>query len=229
VGEEVIPADQKHIAVASGPHALAQDPCHRETPIVIHTVLRREPTTFSSWFETTGIAVLLSLFAIIVSFLAYRSAIDRDRVARERSIGDEFWLRKIVSPNSIEPFVKLLIELRATLPEPCESGSKQDVQTYWVAFAQKLQQLTPAFQFLDLLGSNLSGPVVDLIEKIEDSISVYCGEMMRWYDEQQAGVAKPAPDKSQLEAEIAAQSLKIFALIRHHQTHLGSNSTKVSS
>ncbi|MGH2376583.1 MAG: hypothetical protein ACRDIC_24385 [bacterium] len=61
-------------------------------------------------------SLLVSILALLLAGLSFRYSRRKDSAARQQSIQDDFWLRKVISPAAIEPFVKFSSNVIAGLP-----------------------------------------------------------------------------------------------------------------
>lgn len=161
-------------------------------------------------------ALGISLVALFLSGYALRYNFTKDARSRRQSIQDDYWLRKVVSPLSIEPFVKFTSELMVGLPS---LDTPEDVR---LKFSHdrlsEFRALTVAFQALELLDHDLFRNIESKLEKIEDRLAKYLGEL----DSFAKGVLVTAPGRPEAIAELSSLRLAVLELIKEHQGALGS-------
>ena len=159
-------------------------------------------------------ALVLSIFAIVISLRTFFYNQRKDERARAQSIQDDYWLRKVVSPLSIEPFLKFANEVSTRLPTA--SASKTAVGDHWAEQVAKLGEFSVAFQALGLIDPKLSTAVADQLSYFEDALADYCGHLLK-----HLSADGPAPDKAVAVQGLLATTLAILRLIQAHQTKVG--------
>ena len=121
-------------------------------------------------------SIAISLIALGLSAYAVHYNKRKDARARDQSIQDDFWLRKIVSPASIEPFVKLSTDVIAELPDATDVGLSEEVVTNWHnQYHTTLLRLKPGFKTLELLSGGLLAQIEAELESFEDELATYVG------------------------------------------------------
>lgn len=164
-------------------------------------------------------SLLFSLFALGISLTSYFYNRKKDKRSREQSIHDDFWIRKIISPISVEPFLKYTTELSASLP--IVTSSDEHIQKYWTQQAQKIGEFILAFRTLGLIDSKLDSAVVVRLEKFDDCLGVYCGELRQHL----ADKLKKLPDRDECSRTLIEITISILKLIQKHQTAVGNTGT----
>ena len=171
-----------------------------------------------AWWEK-GLLTLPSLFtsiaALILSGLAYKYNRAKDQRARKQSISDDFWLRKVVSPVAIEPFVKYIIALSSTLPTT--SASAEDVKKFWTSGATCFGEFSASFFNLELISADLHKDVAALLEAMEDELSDYCGALQQHLND----AIQPIPDHSQTLSSLGKTSRDVMQAIAKFQANVG--------
>jgi hypothetical protein len=161
-------------------------------------------------------ATSISLVALAVSVLAYRYNRSKDARARKQSIEDDFWLRKVVSPMSIEPFLKHMQQAAAALP-PATGTTLDAVMQFWKSQTAKFEELTTAFHTLALIDEALCRNVLSAIVPIEDEFSNYCGALC-----EHLGAQRPdPPDRSAAVGRLTAHTIGVLNLVKAHQARVG--------
>lgn len=160
-------------------------------------------------------SLVISIVAIVLSLRTQSYTRTKDLGARAQSIQDDFWIRKVVAPTSIEPFLKYINELPSNLPVTGQSTDLQ-VQAYWIAQVEKMAQFSVAFHTLALVDATLDQVVAENLGKFEDVLATYCGELR-----QHISTGSPAPDRNAAVVSAAALGLEILRPIQRHQARLG--------
>lgn len=171
-----------------------------------------QPTIFEK-LAVNAPSIVLSLVAVGISIATLIYNRSKDRGARQQSIKDDFWLRKIVSPISIEPLLKYWTELPRSLPTT-GSANKADVEQYWVQQQKSLEQFYGSFRVLILIDEKLAKSVEEKLEEFEDGLAIYCGAI-------QAHLADGtilAPDRAFVLASLTEIIIAVFKLIQDHQS-----------
>ena len=169
-----------------------------------------------SKFGPTMPSVLLSLVAIAVSVRTFFYNQSKDQRAREQSIRDDFWLRKVVSPLSIEPFLKFAQGLPRELPG-MPGSTDEKVEEFWTAQVAKVGDFEVAFRALRLIEVALGDAVATELEKFEDVLAAYCGEL-------RAHIKDPtlsAPDATAAGHALITTTLDLLKLIQSQQNTVG--------
>lgn len=94
---------------------------------------------------------------------------------RHLSIEDDFWLRKVVSPTTIEPMLKAIVDLLASLPSA--SSSAEDQRAYASRVTEEVQRLMGGVQTLALLDAALPRHMLTGLTECEDRLTGYCQKL----------------------------------------------------
>lgn len=156
-----------------------------------------------------------SMAALILSFLAYKYNRAKDQRARKQSISDDFWLRKVVSPVAIEPFVKFVISLSSSLPS--NKTSTEDTERFWTAGAASFGEFSASFFNLELISRDLHKEVEVLLEAMEDELSNYCGALQQYLKDS----TQPIPDRGQTLSSLGKMSRDVMQAIAKFQANVG--------
>jgi hypothetical protein len=171
------------------------------------------PDSIGDKLIVTVPSIAISLIALSVSYFAFRYNKNKDSTARDLSIQDDYWLRKIVSPSSIEPFEKFCTEVISELPEISLTKviTYDEVKAWHTAHHKTLLRLKPSFKSLELLDIELLGKVENELTSFEDELAIYVGNV---------GVCLNAGGKAPVRAVAATKLMTIkLNLLRHIQTH----------
>lgn len=156
-----------------------------------------------------------SMAALILSGLAYKYNRAKDQRARKQSISDDFWLRKVVSPVAIEPFVRFVISLSSTLPST--NSSAEDTEKFWTSSANSFGEFSASFFNLELISADLHKEVAALLEAMEDELSNYCGAVQQYLND----ATHPIPDHSQTLSSLGKTSRDVMQAIAKFQANVG--------
>jgi hypothetical protein len=159
-------------------------------------------------------SIVLSIVAIVLSVMSYFYTRRKDSRARQQSIQDDFWLRKVVSPVSIEPFLQFGTELLTKLP--ASDNDPAAARPAGAELLQKLRGLTQSFLALQLIGDNLHLEVEAALEKLEDRLATYLGGLDEHWNN-----SSPAPSRPEAIAELSLAFIAVLNPIKQHQASLG--------
>ena len=163
-------------------------------------------------------SIALSIVAVVLSIRTFVYSRSKDQAARDQSVQDDFWVRKVVAPISIEPFLRYVNELSGALPTAARA-TDAEIQQYWVDQVEKMEQFTIAFRTLALIEPTLDAAVAEKLGELEDVLASYCGELRL-----HLSAGAPAPDRSATVRQFTALSLAAMKLIQLHQASMGRKS-----
>lgn len=176
--------------------------------------------TEESWLQKgllTAPSLLTSLAAVLLSWSALRYNRTKDQSARKQSISDDFWLRKVVSPVAIEPFLKFVISLSAVLPSA--TSTPDDTTKFWTATTSSFNEFTASFFNLELISTELHKEVEKLLEGMEDALSNYCGTLQQYFNDP----ALPIPDRAEVLVSLGKTSRNVMQEIARFQANVGTD------
>ena len=168
---------------------------------------------------TAATALIVSAIAVLVAHRTVQFMRYQGRQARADSVRDEYWLRTVVSPTSIQPFQAFIAELRSTLPgstPPSVPQTDEELRAFAAAAVSKFNDFSMQFKSLSLIDLQLSASVERELEAIEDVFSVYVTALGKYISGGQ-----PAPDRTDTVGKLTDGMLKLFKLIQDHQVHSG--------
>lgn len=139
----------------------------------------------------------------------------KDQRARQQSINDDYWIRKVVSPFAIEPFLKYLISLPVGLPS--NKSTSEEVQLFWTSAASSFGEFTSAFGILEQIDKTLHRKVAELLEAMEDALSDYCGQLQQHLMDSHA----PDPDRASTAGLLRQSGYSITQAIAAYQANVG--------
>jgi hypothetical protein len=162
-------------------------------------------------------SLILSVIAVIASIGAIYYTHIQDKASRNRSVNDEFWIRQIISPVVIEPFIKEINGLVSELPDDCSStaGDNQIYQAFLEITHPKFQHLYISMEALKIISDDLFNQSIRELESLEDLVINYCGDNI---DEKVDINSQPVNPRSNIEASIKNKLITILEKIKHHQT-----------
>lgn len=155
-------------------------------------------------------ALVVAIAALVLSLRTFRYNREKDERARRTSIVDDFWLRKVVSPVSIEPFLKETTDLCTGLPDA--STPVADITTFWIAQTATSAKLTVAFMAFTLVDQSLSDEATSRLEEIDEIVATYCGLL-----QVAIHAGTKAPDRDQAIQEIQRICMSVYAAIKAQQ------------
>lgn len=168
---------------------------------------------------TAATALIVSAIAVFVAHRTVQFMRYQGRQARSDSVRDEFWLRTVVSPTSIQPFQAFIAQLRTTLPgstPPFEAPTEVELKTFAAIAVGKFNDFSMQFKSLSLIDQKLSASVESELEAIEDVFSGYVTDLGSYISGSQAG-----PDRTSAVTKLTDGMLKLFKLIQDHQVQSG--------
>jgi hypothetical protein len=171
---------------------------------------RPAPETAWGKFWPSLPGLLLSCFAAGLAVYSFLYAKQKDVAARDQSIRDDFWLRKVVSPASIEPFIKFSAELTTSLPDA--STAPAEVREYWLKQVERTNEFASIFALLTLVKDDMHTGVNQQLEFLDDVVSSYCGNLQAHLEQ-----GKPEPSRKEAVARIRAISIALLKAIQTHQ------------
>lgn len=156
-------------------------------------------------------------FALLVSIGSFLYNFRKDNKTRLWSINDEFWIRKIVSPVTIEPLIKDILEIASNLPNDCSYPNMAvDIYDQFIKnYHPKIQQLHTNLQALKLLDSSIYLSFKKGLITIEDITLDYCGINSNQIKD---GIATPTNTKNETNDKIIEQMLLILKALKAYQT-----------
>lgn len=191
-------------------------PCEVATGPTSAVVLICKPD--ESWLQKgllTLPSLLTSVAALILSALAYKYNRAKDQRARKQSISDDFWLRKVVSPVAIEPFVKFVISLSGTLPS--KTSSPEDTEKFWASAVTSFGEFSASFYNLELISADLHQEVAVLLETMEDELANYCGVLQQYLKD----TTQSMPGREQTLSSLGKTSRDVMQAIAKFQANVG--------
>ncbi len=125
--------------------------------------------------------VVLSVVAIFIALATLAWRLWSEKVARGRSIEDEFWIRTVAFPIVIEPLLKWIAKLPARLPSEKSDAAydAEKTRAFGLDMANEFNEhyeLLPVF--LECVGSGHRDEhdrIRTAIEELDDGIITYCG------------------------------------------------------
>lgn len=176
----------------------------------------KEPYT-NKWSPKDIGLLVTSIIALIVSLGGHFYNWHKDNQSRLRSINDDFWIRKIVSPVTIEPLIKDILEVIANLPEDCgiTKFPTDCYKEFTEKYHPKIQQLLIPLQALKLLDNSIYSKSNNALTEIEDIILDYCGNnSMQLKDSQ----GNPANSKTSTKDRVIEKMIDILTTLKSYQT-----------
>ena len=161
-------------------------------------------------------SLLLSMFAIFIAFRTFGYNRGKDQRTRLQSIQDDYWIRKIISPISIEPFLKFVTELSSSLPMAKDATDSQ-VEQYWTSRVSTIKEFDLSFRTLSLVDVQLNIDVGKKLEEFEDHFCDYIGSLRQSL----AGTLAQPPARGDCIHLLVSKEIEILKLIQKHQVLVG--------
>ena len=144
----------------------------------------------------------LSIGAIILSIVTLSRTIKNEKLARQRSIDDDYWLRKVLSPLILEPLLGYLGELTDSLAE--RAGDATRLSSFGSNdFTGPHSAIRRRLVYTKVLSSSLYAESVACLERVEDTVTLFCSG--------QSGTL------AETISAIESAGLSILLAVRNHQ------------
>lgn len=166
--------------------------------------------------------VIISLIALFLSIGSIIYTWRKDKRARTQSIEDDYWLRKVLTPQTIEPLMELVAELTSSLPNDCASptSATEDYRTFAQDWQSKISKLHPSIKVLSILHGDLCKRVLIDIQNIEDELLEYCGTNAQLSKQSSGAATKSRTDTQE---RINSLLISILSEIKNFQAKSGVN------
>jgi len=224
VALEVDRASERHVVASSASQPPVAVGCIRVTTntAAVLEVCGQEPDP--AWIKyanlgTAATALVVSMIAVLVARRTVEFMRYQGQQARADSVRDDYWLRTVVSPTSIQPFQAFIAELRIALPgstSPWVAPTEVELKAFAAVTVSKFNSFSMQFKSLSLIDQQLSAAVERELEAIEDGFSDYVTALGNYIS-----VGQQAPDRTDAVAKLTDGMLKLFKLIQDHQVHSG--------
>jgi hypothetical protein len=163
----------------------------------------------STWVSVVAVVISLASFGVTVwdKWLGIR----KDARSREQSIQDEFWLRKVLFPTSIEPAMGFVTEVIGKLPAP--TATQGERLAYFGQFQDEHRTHARKLMLVGTIWPNVFSTLESAFEEIEDAVAEYC----------QLPDSPQGHATARTNATVALTSAlsTIYAGIRDHQKSIG--------
>lgn len=183
------------------------------TPIV---VCRPESDGWIAKVSTIAPTVAVSIVALVISLRALRYTQSKDQRARNQSVKDDYWLRKVASPASVEPFVAFSSDLMMKLPPVAGSALTADAESLLMD-----EQLGRVRSF-SVLFNSLKVVSFDLVEEVRNHIGSFEDILVTYKFERENFLKSGGEEPSRLEAieELSKVQHDVLSAIQRHQAAL---------
>lgn len=114
---------------------------------------------------------VISGLAFVVSVSNWIYSILKDRKARRFSIEDDYWLRKVIGPITIEPMTKTILEMIGSAPKNLDSIL---LKNFHDIYFPKLSDLAATSSVLSLINDSLSVSTAADLDHIQELIIRFC-------------------------------------------------------
>lgn len=184
------------------------------SPQIPVIVCESKPEPFVEKLFLEGPSILFGFSALVISIASFFYTRRNDKRSRAQSIHDDYWIRKIISPISIEPFLKYTTELSASLPNI--KNTPAQVQDYWKEQVLKIGEYSLSFRVLNLIDKQLAVNTAHQLEQFEDCLAEYCGKLGQHLEGN-----SPPPNRDGCARKLIQTTIEILKLIQQHQASVG--------
>jgi hypothetical protein len=179
------------------------------------TIVVQPPAESSGFdrFAPTIPSLAVSVFAIGLTLWNLLYTQNKDRRAREISVRDDFWIRKVISPATIEPMMGYTNTLQNRFPSHPSATSPEDTLEIWLKEVGEFEALRHAFVMLQMLDEHLWEYIDKEFDQASDLIAEYFGELV-------ASIQSPEhlpPNLLETKAKMQTISNRIFKRILEYQ------------
>lgn len=169
-------------------------------------------------------SALISLSALIISFMALKHTRKEHEKSRTRSIEDDFLIRKIVSPSTIELLIKYSSDLAASLPDINSNLSEQEAEDLWVSKAMELEQITVSFYLFTSICDELYKNIQIDLDKISDDLAEHFGKILMHIN----NPAGNPPRNSELSTKVSKSVVRIIMKLKNYQFSITIQDNEIS-
>ncbi|MBR7793721.1 hypothetical protein KDM87_14070 [Undibacterium sp. FT147W] len=161
------------------------------------------------------VPIILSIISILMSIGLTIYNVRKDNRARKLSIEDDYWIRKVISPIAIEPLLKILIEMTAATPQHYGMAGfdKTKLRPFHDQYKSKLLDLQMSLSSLSLIDGMLAKKAKEGLDSIDEQLIEFCFSNER-------GVTGKHTTRTEFQALIREEMMKILKLIKDYQSHL---------
>lgn len=155
------------------------------------------------------LAVILSIWSLIYTYL-------KDKKSRRNSIEDDFWIRKVLSPSSIEKLLTFTTSIISELAHQSLAGSlsKKIHNKFGQDSLFQIRAISCGFWNLSLVNKELSLNVASELELYEDCLANFYGKVV---SHNLNKMLPPPPSVSEVTANLNEIQYRIFNLIKDYQ------------
>jgi len=139
-------------------------------------VLIRVQNSTPFYLETAFYSLIISLLAIGIAVYNIAAGKTKDTKARRQSINDEFWLRKVLFPTSIEPILVFFANTIRTLPKDRSDplATAKEVEEFLEKFKEDHAEQASKLLSVGILKPSLYTDLSAEFEEVEDVVTDFC-------------------------------------------------------
>jgi len=161
-------------------------------------------------FVPNAPSVILGLIAAAISLRAFFYNRSKDSHARAQSINDDYWLRKVLSPSTTEPFLVFASKLWVELP-PVSDGD-QDEESVFKSIEEQLKAISVSFGNFKVVDPDLATSIREHVDSFQDRLTTY-----RFQLKLHREAKGPAPSRPEALEELAGIQHGLLRCIKNHQ------------
>ena len=226
----MVSAAEEHPSVVEGAAGVVLSPqsasasvtpgCFKVTTATHTSIEVCGPESDPAWMKYANVAsaagtLAVGVAAALVAYWTFNFMRTQGQQARADSVRDEYWLRTVVSPTSIEPFQSFIAGLRRDLPgvaPPLTVPTEAELNVVFAKTVDSFNDFSLKFKSLALIDDKLNGQVEIALQGIEEDFTEYVGSLRLHLIS-----GSPPPNRSDAVADLTNGMVALFKLIQAHQ------------
>lgn len=173
----------------------------------IHVYVDNPPSP--AWIQP---ATWFGVIALFISAFSLWKTLQKDKKAIQKSINDDFWIRKVLFELALSPALEFMSETEQTLPKYSE---REKVGSYLENFSRKHRGLAGKLSIASVLDKKLFEQTRSLFESFEDVVTECCALLVDSIDESTFSASR-----SQAITEIRDLYLDILSSVKTYQQQI---------
>lgn len=150
----------------------------KQSPVGTQLASPNSRQTQDEWSAKDITTSALSLLALVVSFFTAIYTYKKDASARRRSVSDDFWIRTILGPTTIQPMITAVVKCAASLPlsnaGPIDPNFADKVRSFLLQFQETHRSVVLGLALFSVLDPKLYKDTTSDLDEIEDCVIDYC-------------------------------------------------------
>lgn len=186
-------------------------PTSSATQPTLHVVVDNPTQSPSMW---TLPATWSGFAALVLSILSLWLTLRKDKKAAQKSINDDFWIRKVLFEHALNPVLEFMSDTIDHLPK--QDAKKANIQSFLNGFNKKHRNLAGKLGVGSVLDSDLFKKTISEFETFEDLISDFCTLMLN----PSTDLHTYATARSEITSKIQQSSLNILNAVKEYQQRI---------